>query len=290
MNNKEYQYTLSIKEMEKKIKELNKMSKEYKNKAAEMETKLNLFKNVEQNKNSTEILKNEIKRNKELKETYDSLKKTNQNQYILLAKIENETKDEEKILLLQNEIKSIRAKLKSKQEIYFKQEKFLQHIHEKIFTIEKNLKNLNVKKKEAPSLGKSFTKEDLKNKLDSIVNLKNENINKMKIIKGILSKYKNKFHTNLCQNKKIEEDYKILKQKVKILDHERTVTRNRIILCEKNIKKGNRLEYSTQMPSINERYISGVNDSPLSNSKSGIGIDQLKKNKSTALYPIKIKA
>lgn len=279
-NSKAYQMNFQIKEIDNKINQLSKETKKYKNKYEQLKSKFNLIENVENKMNANQILKEELAKQKNLKMVYDSLKKENLNQIRLLNYIEGKNRNEEKILFLQNEVKGARSKLKAEQERYLKREKFLKLIHERIYSIENNLKNLNVKKKEIVSKEKNFTLEDLKNNLDKLMKLQGEINLKNEQNKSYSKNYKIKLHYNLCENKKLEDNYKALVGKQRILQQERNSTRNRILITEKKLGVGK----SIININVNKRYSALESDflnrnyyNPIKKNKSSIFPEYLEK-------------
>ncbi len=107
--------------------------------------------------------------------------------------------------MLKTEIKNLKDNLKESVDKNQKQERYIKQIHEKIGNVENQIKKLSAPKID---MNKKFTKEDLKNTLENISNLKNLiNENRPKIKNSTKLHEENLINfTNL--NKKIENDFK----------------------------------------------------------------------------------
>jgi len=107
--------------------------------------------------------------------------------------------------MLKNEIKNLKESIKESVEKNVKQERYLKCIHEKIGNVENQIKKLSIPKVET---NKKFTKDDLKNTLESISNIKNLiNENKIKL-KNATKFHEEKLNNFVNLNKKIENDFR----------------------------------------------------------------------------------
>jgi len=107
--------------------------------------------------------------------------------------------------MLKNEIKNLKESIKQSVDKNTKHERYIKHIHEKIGNVENQIKKLSVPKAD---MNKKFTKEDLKNTLESISNIRNF-INESKIkLKNATKVHEDKLINFINLNKKIESDFR----------------------------------------------------------------------------------
>jgi hypothetical protein len=202
---KETNLSNKIKEMEKEIKANNKETEYYKKKINELKNQIEFKTNLERAFSLQSILKQEIMKNNELKNQLNALMRVNGVQMKYINNYEKENQISEKIEILKNEIDNTKKAVNLYQEKYRKQDRFIRLIHEKILSLEMQIKKMKEPKIEKIKL---FTKEELKDTLELISKLKNqikENRNQLNSITKIND---DKMHQLLAQNKQIEVEYK----------------------------------------------------------------------------------
>ena len=201
----EVRLTNQIKEMEKEISANNTETERYKKMIDNLKNKIEFQTNLERAFNLQNVLKQETQKNNELKKQYNALLRVNTVQKKYINNLDKENQISEKIHILQNEIKQTKETVKEYQEKYTKQDRFLRLIHEKILSIEMNIKKLKEPKvKEV----KAFTREELKDTIDLIKTLKTQITENRNQLNLITKTNDDKLNQILNQNKKIEVDFK----------------------------------------------------------------------------------
>ncbi len=201
----EVRLTNQIKEMEKEISANNTETERYKKMIDNLKNKIEFQTNLERAFNLQNVLKQETQKNNELKKQYNALLRVNTVQKKYINNLDKENQISEKIQILQNEIKQTKETVKEYQEKYTKQDRFLRLIHEKILSIEMNIKKLKEPKvKEV----KAFTREELKDTIDLIKTLKTQITENRNQLNLITKTNDDKLNQILNQNKKIEVDFK----------------------------------------------------------------------------------
>ena len=201
----ERKLTLQIREMEKEINANNNETERYKKMIDQLKNKMEFKQNLERAFNLQSILKQETLKNKELTNELNTLKRINEVQNKYISNYDKENQITEKLNILQNEIKQTKDAIKDYQDKYIKQDKFIRLVHEKILSLEMLLKKSKEPKIE---IKKCFTKEELKETLELISNLKSQ-IKENRLNLSNLSKQNDmKIHKLLAKNKQIELEYK----------------------------------------------------------------------------------
>ena len=191
--------------MEKEISANNTETERYKKMIDNLKNKIEFQTNLERAFNLQNVLKQETQKNNELKKQYNALLRVNTVQKKYINNLDKENQISEKIQILQNEIKQTKETVKEYQEKYTKQDRFLRLIHEKILSIEMNIKKLKEPKvKEV----KAFTREELKDTIDLIKTLKTQITENRNQLNLITKTNDDKLNQILNQNKKIEVDFK----------------------------------------------------------------------------------
>ena len=201
----ERKLTNQIKEMEKEINANNIETERYKKMIDQLKNKIEFKTNLERAFSLQSILKQEMMKNNELKNQLNALMRVNGVQMKYINNYDKENQISEKIDLLKNEIDTTKKAVNLYQEKYRKQDRFIRLIHEKILSLEMQIKKMKEPKVEKVKL---FTKEELKDTLELISKLKNqikENRNQLNSITKIND---DKMHQLLAQNKQIEVEYK----------------------------------------------------------------------------------
>ena len=179
-------------------------------------------------------------KNNELKNQLNALMRVNGVQMKYINNYDKENQISEKIDLLKNEIDTTKKAVNLYQEKYRKQDRFIRLIHEKILSLEMQIKKMKEPKVEKVKL---FTKEELKDTLELISKLKNqikENRNQLNSITKIND---DKMHQLLAQNKQIEVEYKENEKMNKMLVFKKNELKREIknsnmgIVNKKKIKK-----------------------------------------------------
>ena len=221
---------LQIKELEKEINANTSETERYKKLIDQLKNKLEFKTNLERSSNLKNILKEEMLRNKELKEQLNALCRLNkvQNQYIKNYDKENQISS--KLEILNKEIQQAKDTIKEYQTKNNKLDRFIKLIHEKIVSIEMIIKK-NVATKDEPKK-KLFTKEELKDTLDLINNLKTQVIDKRNQLNALTKQNDNKINKMQTQNKQIELDFKENEKINKMLIFKRNELKKNI----KNVK------------------------------------------------------
>jgi len=170
-----------------------------------MRNKIDFKSNFERAINLENILKIESLKNKEIKKESDSLMKLNDIQEKALNNYDKENRITEKIELLKSEIKSIKESIKDCQDKNTKQDKYIKHIHSRMTLFEINMKKFSIPKVENK---KNFTKEEFKQNLEMLDNLRVEIREKRKKLANITKHNEDKFNSLVNLNKKLEIDFK----------------------------------------------------------------------------------
>jgi hypothetical protein len=197
--------TLKLKEIEKEVFITNSETENYKRTIDTLKNKLEFKINLERAISLENILKLETNKNKDIKKELDSLTKVNVNQIKAISNYDKENRFSEKIDILKNEIKTAKDSLKDYQEKNSKQEKYIKSAHEKMSSLENNIKKLLVPKVEVK---KSFTKDDLKQILEVLNRYKIEVKENRKKLSNFTKHNDEKMNTYVTMNKKIEMDFK----------------------------------------------------------------------------------
>lgn len=197
--------THQIKEMEKEINAHNTQTEHYKKLIDQLKNKIEFRSNLERAFNLQNILKQESMRNNELKNQLNAIMRVNGVQMKYINNYDKENQITEKIDILKSEIKQTKESLKDYMDRFAKQDKFIRMIHEKILSLEMMMKKLKEPKVEKAKL---FTKEELKETLEIITQLKNQIRDNRNQLNTITKVNDDKMHQLLSQNKQIENDYK----------------------------------------------------------------------------------
>ena len=201
----ENKLNLQIKEIEKEIRANNSETERYKKLIDQLKTKLEFKENMERASSIQYILKQETLKNKDLQTELNALKRINKVQSKYIDTYDKENQITEKLDMLKNEIKQNKDAIKDYQEKHTRLERFIRLVHEKILSLEMLLKKVKEPKNENKKL---FSKEELKDTLELITNLKSQ-INDKRNKLNIINKESDlKMHKLLAQNKQIELEYK----------------------------------------------------------------------------------
>jgi len=201
----ERKLTLQIKEMEKEINANNNETERYKKMIDQLKNKIEFKTNLERAFSLQSILKQETKKNNELKNQLNVLMRVNGVQMKYINNYDKENQISEKIDILKSEIKQTKDSINYYQDKYRKQDRFIRLIHEKILSLEMMIKKMKEPKIEKTKL---FTKEELKDALEIISKLKNQIKDNRNQLNNITKQNDDKMHQLLAQNKQIELDYK----------------------------------------------------------------------------------
>lgn len=194
-----------LKNLEKDVLTSNMEMEQYKKSIDALKSKMEFKINLEKAMNLENILKTEMNKGKDIKKEIDSISKMNNAQIRTLNNIDKENRYSEKIELLKLEVKNLKENIKENIEKNCKQEKYIRTIHEKLSFLEKELKKLTQPKIE---IKKNFSKEDLKEILESLNRLKLEIHSKRDILKHLNKTNEEKLTSFVSLNKKIEQDFK----------------------------------------------------------------------------------
>lgn len=194
-----------LKSLEKEVLVSNMEMEQYKKSIDALKNKMEFKINLEKAMNLENILKTELNKGKEIKREIDSITKMNNAQLRTLNNIDKENRYSEKIEILKIEIKNIKENIKDNIEKNSKQEKYIKTIHEKISFLENQIKKLTQPKVE---IKKNFTKEELKEILESLNRLKLEIHSKQDILKDLNKTNEEKLNSFVSLNKRIEQDFK----------------------------------------------------------------------------------
>ena len=205
-DNIEQKITLQIQELEKEINANNMETERYKKLIDQLRNKLDFKINLERSSNFQGILKEEALKNKELKEQLSSLTRLNKVQSQYIKNYDKENQISNKLDILKKEIQQTKECIKDYQTKNTKLDKFIKLIHEKIISIEMLIKKEKAPKEEQKK--KLFTKEELKDIIDSINKLKVQIQEKRNQLNNITKQNDSKINKLLAQNKQIEVDYK----------------------------------------------------------------------------------
>lgn len=197
--------TFKISSLEKEIMATNSEVDFYKKQIDSLKNKIEFKVNLDRAINLENLVKQETLKNKELKKEYDALLKVNNHQSKIIANLDKETRYKEKIEMLKQEIRTLKDSIKEGSEKLTKQEKFLKLMHEKIAFIESQAKKLTITKLETK---KYFTKEDLKQTLESIHALKQEILESREKQKLTTKQNEEKILALTKANKEYESEYK----------------------------------------------------------------------------------
>ena len=201
----EIRLTNQIKEMEKEISANNTETERYKKMIDNLKNKIEFQTNLERAFNLQNVLKQETAKNNELKKQYNALLRVNGVQSKYIKNLDKENQITEKINILQSEIKNTKDTIKEYQEKFTKQDRFLRLIHEKILSVE-----INIKKMKEPKVKelKAFTRDELKDTVELLKTLKEQITENRNQLNSITRTNDEKLNQIFNQNKKIENDYK----------------------------------------------------------------------------------
>ena len=205
-DNVEQKISLQIQELEKEINANNIETERYKKLIEQLKNKLDFKINLERSSNFQSILKEEMIKNKELKEQLHSLTRLNKVQSQYIKNYDKENQISNKLDILKKEIQQTKDTIKDYQTKYNKLDKFIKLVHEKIISIEMIIKKEKTNKEEPKK--KVFTKEELKDTVEEITNLKNQITEKRNQLNMITKQNDTKISKMLAQNKQIEADYR----------------------------------------------------------------------------------
>ena len=196
---------LQIQELNKSIKANNSETERYKKMIDQLKTKIEFKENLDRVSSIQYILKQETLKNNDLQNELNALKRINKAQEKYIDTYNKENQVTEKLELLDNEIKQNKESIKEYQDKYNRLEKFIRLAHEKILSLE-----MLIKKGKEPKIEnkKLFTKEELKDTLELITNLKVQINDKRVQLNNINKESEAKMHKLLAQNKQIELEYK----------------------------------------------------------------------------------
>ena len=216
---------LQIKELNQSIKAYNSETERYKKKIDQLKTKIEFKENLDRVSSIQYILKQEMLKNKDLTNELNALKRINKAQEKYIENYNKENQVSEKLDILKDEIKQNKDAIKDYQDKYNRLEKFIRLAHEKILSLEMSIKKIKEPKLENK---KMFTKEELKDTLELITNLK-EQINDKRIqLNNINKESDEKMHKLLAQNKQIEIEYKENEKLNKMLINKRNELKRNI--------------------------------------------------------------
>lgn len=191
--------------LEKEVLSANAEMEFYKKSIDSLKNKLEFKLNLEKAMNLENILKTEINKSKEIKSEIENIQKMSNLQLRSLNNIDKENRYTEKIAILKYEIKNLKENLKDYIDKNAKQEKYVRTIHEKLASLENQIKKLTQPKVE---IKKNFTKEDLKEILESLNRLKLEINSKRDVLNHLNKNNEDKLLSYVSLNKRIEQDFK----------------------------------------------------------------------------------
>ena len=225
---------------DKEIEDTNNEIEVYKKKIDNVKNKIDFKNNIEKVMSVENIVKSEVLKNKELKAEYENLMKLNTKQTKKLNQLENETKYKEKVEMLKVEIKNMKDLVKETAEKNSKQEKFLKMIHQKIAFLESQAKKLNQTKLETV---KHFSKEDLREVLTNINNLKNDILETRENLKSVNKSSNDKINETQSYVLKLEKEY-LEQEKINksIINKRNELKRIVKLLSENKLGKLNKLD------------------------------------------------
>ena len=245
----EHKLNLQIKEIDKEIKANNSETERYKKLIQQLRTKAEFKENLDRASSIQYILKQETLKNKDLQTELNALKRINKAQAKFIDTYDKENQITEKLDLLKSEIQKNKDEIKNYQGKYTKMEKFIRLVHEKVLSLEMLLK----KKKEEPKIKienkKLFTKEELKDTLELITNLKSQIDDKRNQLNNINKETDAKMHKLLSQNKQIEIEYKENEKLNKMLINKKNEIKRNI--KNVNYKTINNIKFKTKMIKYN---------------------------------------
>ena len=165
-------------------------------------------------------------KNKELKEQLNSLTRLNKVQSQYIKNYDKENQISNKMDILKKEVQQTKDAIKEYQTKYNKLDKFIKLIHEKIISVEMLIKKDKTNKEEPKK--KIFTKEELKDTIELITNLKNQITEKRNQLNMITKQNDTRINKMIAQNKQIEVDYKESEKLNKILIFKRNELKRNI--------------------------------------------------------------
>ena len=215
-----------------------------------MKSRVDFKINLEQSSNFNRILKEETIRNSELRKEFDSLTRLQKAQNIYIKNYDKDYQVSSKLNLLQKEIKTTKNAIKDFQIKYTKLDKFIKLIHEKIIGIEMIIKKGNLNKEEPKK--KSFTREELKEALETMNNIKNQITEKRNQLNILTKQNDIKISKMLEQNKQIETEYKENEKTNKMLIFKRNELQRNIKNLSVNGVNKNKNNIVKNKPKINK--------------------------------------
>ena len=231
-DNIEQKLILQIKELEKEISANKTETERYKKLIDQLKNKLDFKINLEKSSNFSRILKEETIRNSELKKELNSLTRLNKVQNIYIKNYDKDNQITNKINILKQEIQQTKNTIKDYQTKYIKLDKFIKLIHEKIISIEMIIKKEQQNKEEPKK--KAFTREELKDTLDLINDLKNKITDKRNQLNYLTKQNDIKIRKMEAQNSQIVADFKENEKLNKLLIFKRNELKRNI--KENNVK------------------------------------------------------
>jgi hypothetical protein len=242
--------------MEKEISANNNETERYKKMIDQLKNKIEFKTNLERAFSLQSILKQEMMKNNELKNQLSALMRVNGVQMKYINNYDKENQISEKIDLLKNEIDTTKKAVNLYQEKYRKQDRFIRLIHEKILSLEMQIKKMKEPKVEKVKL---FTKEELKDTLELISKLKNQIKDNRNQLNSITKINDDKMHQLLAQNKQIEVEYK---------ENEKM---NKMLVFKKNELK--RAIKNSNMGLVNKKKLKKYLPNKASNEKFGENLE-----------------
>ena len=194
-----------IRQIENQIESIIKQTDKYKKQINQLQQQINFKDKVDKSFNLELELESLKKKNKDLKYQYDILITTIKNQQKCINDYEQRNHVKDKMDILKNEIQNAKNKNKEFQERYFKEERFIRMIHQKICEMESIIKTL---KQPKPTTTKSFTYEQFTETIESIRSLQGVLTITRERLAVAEQNYDEKLHVILQENKAIEEEYK----------------------------------------------------------------------------------
>ena len=207
-----------IRQTENQIESLIKQTDKYKKQINQLQQQINFKDKVDKSFNLELELESLKKKNKDLKYQYDILMTTLKNQQKCIDDYEQRNHVKDKMDILKNEIQNAKNKNKEFQERYFKEERFIRMIHQKICEMEATIKAL---KQPKPVITKSFTYEQFTETIESIRSLQGVLTVTRERLSVAEQNYDEKLHVILQENKAIEEEYKTNVKEYKALIKEK---------------------------------------------------------------------
>lgn len=206
MEDDEQSLSKKIKQIEREIFVTQNEIDGYKRGMESLKNRIEFKINLEKSMNIENLVKQEKAKNKELTKEYENLIKLNSGQKRVIDIYDKSTGYPDKIDLLKGEVRLLKEGVKDFWEKNQKQERYVKHIHEKIATVENQVKKLNMPKYDY--VKKSFTDQELQDSLDTINGLKAV-INECKLrLKNNVKANEDKLSSYISLNQRVEQDFK----------------------------------------------------------------------------------